>query len=123
MRDPAAPEAPETPKTPEIEPPSGSSATSGVSIPDRRRIDSDVRAFLREPSTPWIVFDQVTRPTSQLAVGELLPAAMSSIAAAHGFFPATAAIDAAAAAQAKIVEPSSLAVASDLVDDEPKPAH
>src|SRR3954462_4719843 len=87
------------------------SAIPGVSIPDRRRIDSDVRAFLREPSTPWIVFDQEGRPPSQLAVGELLPMAMSSIAAAHGFFPATAAIDA-AAAHAKIVEPSSLAVAS-----------
>lgn len=24
--------------------------------PDRRRIDSDVRCFLRQPSTPWIVF-------------------------------------------------------------------
>lgn len=115
MREPASPDGAEFPQS------EASTDASAVSIPDRRRIDSDVRAFLREPSTPWIVFDQEGRPPSQLAVGELLPVAMSSIAAAHGFFPATAAIDA-AAAHAKLVEPSSLAVASDLVDDEPKVA-
>jgi len=110
MREPASPDGAKSPESEVV------TSASAVSIPDRRRIDSDVRAFLREPSTPWIVFDQEGRPPSQLAVGELLPVAMSSIAAAHGFFPATAAIDA-AAAHAKIVEPSSLAVASDLVDD------
>lgn len=31
------------------------------SYPDRARIDSDVRAFLRPASTPWIVFDRDSR--------------------------------------------------------------
>lgn len=31
------------------------------SYPDRARIDSDVRAFLRPPSSPWIVFDRDSR--------------------------------------------------------------
>lgn len=31
------------------------------SYPDRQRIDSDVRAFLRPVSTPWIVFDRDSR--------------------------------------------------------------
>jgi len=87
-------------------------------VPDRRRIDSDVRAFLREPSTPWIVFDREGRPPSQLAVGELLPSAFSSVSDGQRFFPATAAIDGIAShashASQTRVEPSSLAVASDL---------
>ena len=109
MRDPASPNGAETPETASLPGP------SVVSIPDRRRIDSDVRAFLREPSTPWIVFDQEGRPPSQLAVGEMLPA-RSAILSEHGFFPATAAADALAAAY-KQAEPSSLAVAADLTDD------
>jgi hypothetical protein len=36
------------------------------SIPDRRRMESDVRAFLRAPSTPWITFDR----DSKVAAGE-----------------------------------------------------
>jgi hypothetical protein len=31
------------------------------SYPDRKRIDSDVRAFLRPVSSPWIVFDRDSR--------------------------------------------------------------
>ena len=90
----------------------------GASTPDRRRIDSDVRAFLREPSTPWIVFDQDARPASQLAASELMPwrCPLSSVMPEHGFFPATAAID---AQHVTALEPSSLAVASDLVDEAP----
>ena len=110
MRDPAPPNA-SNPADP------GASGAPVVSIPDRRRIDSDVRAFLRNPSTPWIVFDQDVRPPSQLAVGEVLPVALSSIIPDHGFFPATAIID--AQAHATPLEPSSLAVASDLADDAP----
>jgi hypothetical protein len=115
MREPFAPIAPNEPQISTKEPAvSGSSASPGVlgvSIPDRRRIDSDVRAFLREPSTPWIVFDQEGRPPSQLAVGEVLPVAFSSVIPEHGFFPAAAIIDAAGTVAA---EPSSLAVAADL---------
>jgi len=117
MRDPAAPEAPETPKTAENEGPSGTSGIPGVSIPDRRRIDSDVRAFLREPSTPWIVFDQEGRPPSQLAVGEVLKGPRRTLLSDFDF-SATAAIDFPPApyAPAPIMtpEPSSLALSSDL---------
>ncbi|MBX3187722.1 MAG: hypothetical protein KF819_11930 [Labilithrix sp.] len=81
--------------------------------PDRRRIDSDVRAFLRQPSTPWITFDK----DSRVAPAEILPV-RSSVHPDRGFFPATEAIDA-----APKVEPSTMAVASDLSDvvDEPAP--
>jgi hypothetical protein len=110
MREPATPDAAKSPET------EAAPGPSLVSIPDRRRIDSDVRAFLREPSTPWIVFDQEGRPPSQLSVGEVLPA-RTAILSEPSFFPATAAIDTAAQKQ---VEPSSLAVASDLMGDEPR---
>jgi len=110
MREPAPPNA-SNPADP------GASGAPSVSIPDRRRIDSDVRAFLRNPSTPWIVFDQDVRPPSQLAVGEVLPVALSSVIPDHGFFPSTAIID--AQAHATPPEPSSLAVASDLADEAP----
>ena len=109
MREPASPNAsnPAAPEGPEL---------PAVSIPDRRRIDSDVRAFLREPSTPWIVFDREGRPPSQLAVGEVLSVALSSVIPDHGFFPATAIIDAGATGGSSVtrLEPSSLAVAADL---------
>ena len=105
------PSSPNGGKSPANETPVG---FSGVSIPDRRRIDSDVRAFLREPSTPWIVFDREGRPPSQLAVGEMFSTprrSLLSFADASTFFPATAIID---ATPSGTHEPSSLAVASDL---------
>jgi hypothetical protein len=107
MRDPASPKGV---NSPDIRIAVGSPA---VSIPDRRRIDSDVRAFLREPSTPWIVFDREGRPPSQLAVGEVLEVPRRSLLsfADPSMFPSTAIIDAAAGSRA---EPSSLAVAADL---------
>jgi hypothetical protein len=37
------------------------------SVPDRERIDSDVRAFMRPVSTPWIVFDRDSRIGDELA--------------------------------------------------------
>lgn len=115
MRDPASPEGPKVPET------ATSSGTSGVSIPDRRRIDSDVRAFLREPSTPWIVFDQDGRPPSQLAVGEVLTGPRRMLLSDYDFFPATSAVDQ-AASHSKVVEPSSLAVSSDLAELASSPA-
>jgi hypothetical protein len=118
MREPATPEAA---KGLETETSAATPGPSGVSIPDRRRIDSDVRAFLREPSTPWIVFDREGRPPSQLAVGEVLSGPRKTLLSDYQFemFSSTAAVDSAAASaspQSK-VEPSSLAVASDLADD------
>ena len=110
MREPAPPYASNT-----ADP--GATGLAGVSTPDRRRIDSDVRAFLREPSTPWIVFDQDVRPPSQLASGEVVPwrSALSSVMPEHGFFPATAIVD--AQHHVTPLEPSSLAVAADLADE------
>lgn len=111
MRDPASPKGGNSPNN---ERPAG---PNGVSIPDRQRIDSDVRAFLREPSTPWIVFDQDGRPPSQLAVGEVLTVPRRSLLSVSdaSFFPATAIVDAASSSR---VEPSSLAVASDLESED-----
>lgn len=111
MRDPASPNGG---KDPEIVTPPGQ---SGVSIPDRRRIDSDVRAFLREPSTPWIVFDREGRPPSQLAVGEMLSVPRRTVLSLSdaNFFPATAIID---GTHPSAVEPSSLALASDLTSED-----
>lgn len=118
MREPGTPEAE---KGLETETSAATPGPSGVSIPDRRRIDSDVRAFLREPSTPWIVFDREGRPPSQLAVGEVLSVPRRTLLSDYqfDFFPSTAAADGAPGSvspQSK-VEPSSLAVASDLADD------
>jgi hypothetical protein len=115
MREPASPDEDKAPATEAVGETGG---VSLVSIPDRRRIDSDVRAFLREPSTPWIVFDQEGRPPSQLAVGEVLPVAFSSVIPEHGFFPSTAIIDSIpAGAGAGTIEPSSLSLAADVLND------
>jgi hypothetical protein len=116
MRDPASPDqdkAPETAVSNAVTP--EATRIAAISLPDRRRIDSDVRCFLREPSTPWIVFDQEGRPPSQLAVGEVLTVPRRTLLSDYDFFPATAAVD--APSSASRLEPSSLAVASDLQDD------
>ena len=119
MRDPASPDQPNAPESSvSMEPADETARIAAVSLPDRRRIDSDVRAFLREPSTPWIVFDQEGRPPSQLAVGEVLTGPRRTLLSDYNydFFPATAAVD--APSSVSKLEPSSLAVASDLQDDE-----
>jgi hypothetical protein len=108
MRDPASPEGPKVPEA------VTSSGTPCVSIPDRRRIDSDVRAFLREPSTPWIVFDQEGRPPSQLAVGEILRGPRRTLLSDYDFFPATAAVDHASASHSLLADTSLAAVSSDV---------
>jgi hypothetical protein len=107
---------------------------SGVSIPDQRRIDSDVRAFLRQPSTPWIVFDRDSRPP-QVSVGDvfLVPRrSLLSLSDAH-FFTSAPELEARGSACAagsfvarglpplpaepplSPVEPSTLTVATDLL--------
>ena len=108
------PAAPEGPKRPEKDAATDIPVAPVVSIPDRRRIDSDVRAFLREPSTPWIVFDQEGRPPSQLNVGEILRGPRRTLLSDFDF-SATAAVDFASVSSARRTpEPSSLSVASDL---------
>lgn len=122
MRDPASPDQPnalETSVSGDASP--GEVRIATASLPDRRRIDSDVRAFLREPSTPWIVFDQEGRPPSQLAVGEVLTVPRKTLLSDYDFFPATAAVDASASSAAKL-EPSSLAVAADLESEDERAA-
>jgi hypothetical protein len=51
------------PKPDGLENPSGGNEpiNGDPSYPDRARIDSDVRAFLRPASSPWIVFDRDSR--------------------------------------------------------------
>lgn len=46
---------------------------SRPSIPDRKRLDSDVRAFMRQPSTPWITFDRDSRVHQAEALGHHAP--------------------------------------------------
>jgi hypothetical protein len=120
MRDPASPDQPKALET-EVssEASTDNARIAAVSLPDRRRIDSDVRAFLREPSTPWIVFDQEGRPPSQLAVGEVLTVPRKTLLSDYDFFPATAAVDGSSAAR---LEPSSLAVAADLESEDERAA-
>jgi hypothetical protein len=113
MGDPASPEGPKNLGT---DASVSTPAAPAVSIPDRRRIDSDVRAFLREPSTPWIVFDQEGRPPSQLAVGEILRGPRRTLLSDYDF-SATAAVDFASApahAAQRISEPNARSAASDL---------
>src|SRR5262249_7527009 len=55
MRLPYAPDAPENKDD------SQKAVNRDPSYPDRARIDSDVRAFLRPASSPWIVFDRDSR--------------------------------------------------------------
>ncbi|MBS2015584.1 MAG: hypothetical protein JST00_22040 [Deltaproteobacteria bacterium] len=72
--------------------------------PDRRRIDSDVRCFLRQPSTPWITFDKA--PGEE---GPVFRSPASSIVTSP-MFPS----EPFGAPEPPKQEPSSLAVASDL---------
>ncbi len=90
---------------------------SRPSIPDRKRLDSDVRALMRQPSTPWITFDR----DSRVAQGEspaplVLPVARSSILAGEGVFPQPTEPPQPAS------EPSNLVVASDLAASEQPPS-
>ncbi len=65
MRPPSSPDQPKRPRDP--------------SYPDRARIDSDVRELMRQPSTPWIVFDRDSRvpreelPQSPVATAPTVP--------------------------------------------------
>jgi hypothetical protein len=113
------------------------------SYPDRERIDSDVRAFLRPASSPWIVFDRDSRiddfARSALRLGAVFassPSLMDVVRSAPPASdvsvssPATAPLTGAPATASPmfppstgptepVVEPSNLAVATDLMP----PAH
>ncbi len=88
------------------------SGLHGAPSLDRRRIDSDVRELLRQPSTPWITFNRASR-ASNLAVGDLLPRRASIVDA--GALGAAPARDAAVPA----VEPSGLSVSHDVAAEPP----
>lgn len=74
---------------------------------DRRRIDSDVREMLRQPSTPWITFNRASR-ASGLAAGDVLPRRASVLEVLAPVAPA-----------APTTEPSTMAVASDVGTEMP----
>lgn len=112
------------------------------SVPDRERIDSDVRAFMRPVSTPWITFDRDSRVEGELAFAAKaairagvarmsspdlppvpapvvrtpgLPTAASRLADINAMFPASV------ANQKVNDEPSSLIVAADVVPADGQP--
>lgn len=90
------------------------SGLHGAPSLDRRRIDSDVRELLRQPSTPWITFNRASR-ASNLAVGDLLPRRVSIVdAGALGSAPTRPADLAMPAA-----EPSGLSVSHDVAAEPP----
>lgn len=99
------------------------SGVCGPSYPDRRRIDSDVRAFLRQPSTPWIVFDRASLPemsemremSDGKSDGPVFRSPMSSVLASEGVFPKELLPKGAAPEILALpAEPSSLTVAADI---------
>jgi hypothetical protein len=81
---------------------------------DRRRLDSDVRAFMRQPSTPWITFDR----DSKVAAGEIaIPrAVLSSFRSSihDGMFKQAESLPAEPPPSSSRLEPSSLIVAHDI---------
>jgi hypothetical protein len=113
------------------------------SYPDRQRIDSDVRAFMRPVSSPWIVFDRDSRvddfakaalrsgavfisspempPQASAAPAPVVvpvvptPTAASRLADINSMFPASVPNQRVAPTD----EPSSLIVAADVVPDAP----
>src|SRR5689334_16198559 len=86
MRLPSSPDEPHRPRDP--------------SYPDRARILSDVREFMRQPSTPWIVFDRDSRvPREELAKE---PTVVASTPMQAAMFPA----DLAHAPTEPVIEPS-----------------
>jgi hypothetical protein len=87
------------------------------SYPDRRRLDSDVRAFMRQPSTPWITFDR----DSKVAAGEMsVPRAVLShfrTSIHDGMFKDAEALPPPEPTPSSRLEPSSLIVAHDVAVD------
>lgn len=73
---------------------------------DRQRLDSDVRALMRQPSTPWITFDRASR-ASHVGIGDVLPGRVSVVDAASIALASIASTPSAA-------DPSTLNVAADL---------
>lgn len=65
MRSPSKPDTQDFKASPQTQP--QTQVNRDPSYPDRARIDSDVRAFMRPVSTPWIVFDRETKSDGELA--------------------------------------------------------
>lgn len=99
------------------------------SYPDRARIDSDVRAFLRPASSPWMVFDRDSRvgddfAKSALRVGAVFasrpsyrPSAIEANLRRSQQLTPIVITEAAASPAAPAVEPSSIVVAADVLVD------
>jgi len=139
-----SPPRPDTQEFKASETPPGSAKTKREpSYPDRQRIDSDVRAFMRPVSTPWIVFDRdskieepyshaamaalragvgrmsspdlpPTNPAVPVALAHVAASAASRLAETNAMFPASVP---GLHATPTDIEPSSLIVAKDVVDD------
>lgn len=135
--------------------PEGSPSPVGVkgdlTGPDRQRIDSDVRAFMRPVSTPWITFDRDSRVESELAFATKAamragvafmsspdlppnapavhvpqvsagPTAASRLAEINALFPASVPQQKTVHSAPDANEPSSLIVAADVNAPEPRPS-
>ena len=89
------------------------------SYPDRARLDSDVRAFLRPASSPWIVFDRDSRiddfAKSALRVG----AVFASRPTMHDRIASAAMFPKEETPAVPVVEPSTVVVASDVIQPAP----
>lgn len=102
------------------------------SYPDRARIDSDVRAFLRPVSSPWIVFDRDSRvegdfAKSALRIGAIFASSPSLLPEPRDIHAAMASSEMKAAEtrpqpmfpqaalqEAPVTEPSNVVVAKDV---------
>lgn len=107
----------------------GNEPTSAVgrdpSYPDRARIDSDVRAFLRPASSPWIVFDRDSKvddfAKSALRVGAVFASSPALRQPSAVKLPQPTIIEAPMfpvdEAPAPVVEPSTVVLAADVMPE------
>lgn len=114
--------APSKPDTHENKRSSVASVNRDPSYPDRARIDSDVRAFLRPASSPWIVFDRDSRvddfAKAALRVGAVFASSPSfrpeAIKAAEECGKFVEGFPPSASSPESVAEPSNLVVATDV---------
>ena len=102
---------PTSPEGPEIKPADPKTVSRDPSYPDRARIDSDVRAFLRPVSSPWIVFDRDSR----------IDDAAKSALRIGAIFRTTPMFPEPTKPEPVVSEPSTLSVASDISPEVPLP--
>ena len=93
------------------------------SYPDRARLDSDVRAFLRPASSPWIVFDRDSRiddfAKSALRVGAVFASRPATLEIMHDRIASAAMFPKTETIATPVAEPSTVVVAADIVQPAP----